>query len=71
MLLEALEGLPLLGSGSEDADVHSGVAKIGGDVHGIDRDQRATGRDLAQNDRAQFTFEDFSHADQAVFHGNS
>jgi hypothetical protein len=70
-VLETLERRLLLRRGAQHTDKNTGIAQVGRDIDGIDRDESAVGRHLAQDDRAQFAFENFSNPDQTVFHASS
>ena len=67
---KALQGLYLLCGVTQNSDEDDGITQVGRDVHGIHRDQGATGRHLAQDSHTQFALEDFGDADHAVFNLN-
>ena len=68
VLLEEFDDAVLLGFGPEGGYKYMRLFKVGCDIHRTDCDQKGAEIDIPKEEGAQFTFNDFAHSSEAVFH---
>jgi hypothetical protein len=67
-VLEEFDDSALLCLGPEGGYKNMRLFEVGGDIYGTNRDQKVTEINIPKEESAQFTFNDFTHSSEAVFH---